>query len=94
MTDLEQFQKSMERELSRFMAPVGEKEKPRAMPSPPPAGTQVQLVVREGRLKPDILFVHDSSKISRLEATIEAERAAREAGWPIIGRVHKVSARR
>lgn len=88
MTDLEQFQRSMEKELNQFLNP--EKPRPRPQAAPPPAGLQVQLIVREGQLKPDVVFVHDSDKISRLEAKIEAERAARDAGWPIIGRVHNI----
>ena len=89
MTDLEHFERSMRRELSHFMDPGKPKQK-RTAPSPPTAGLQVQLIVREGPLKPDTLFIHDSAKISRLEARLEAEKAAKSAGWPIIGRVHDI----
>jgi len=92
MNDLERFERSMKRELSHFMDPDKAKQET-VQPSPPPAGLQVQLIVREGPLKPDTLFIHDSDKISRLEARLEAEKAARDAGWPIIGRVHDIVAR-
>ena len=92
MTDLEHFKRNMERELSHFMNPEKDKQQT-VQPSPPPAGLQVQLIVREGTLKPDTLFIHDSAKISRLEARLEAEKAAKSAGWPIIGRVHDIVTR-
>ena len=48
-------------------------------------GHLVKLAVRTKRLELDTIFEHRSSSISRLEAQMEAEEAAKKAGYPIIG---------
>ncbi len=48
-------------------------------------GHLVKLAVRTKRLELDTLFEHRSTSISRLEAQMEAEEAAKKAGYPIIG---------
>jgi len=45
----------------------------------------VKLAVRTKQLEMDTVFEHVSSSISKLEARMEAERAAKKAGYPIIG---------
>lgn len=93
MTDLEHFERQMRRHLNHFLDPDTTLKPPARPPtaSPPTMkGWQVQLIVRKGPLKPDTLFVHESDKVSKLEARLDAERAAREAGWPTIGRVHDI----
>lgn len=89
MDDLQRFQKRMEQELDQFLNP--EKKPPkRPQVAAPDRGFQVQLIVRSGPLKPDTLFIHDSESISRFEAKMEAEKAARDQGWAIVGRVHDI----
>lgn len=91
MNEAEQFEKGLKRHLEHFSTPPEHRKKVRrSTPSPTVGGYQVQLIVREGRLSPDTLFVHESAKVSQLEAQLDAERAARAAGWPIIGRVHEI----
>ncbi|WP_148252193.1 hypothetical protein [Aidingimonas lacisalsi] len=48
-------------------------------------GHIVQLAVRKKQLEMDTVFEHHSSSISKLEAQMEAEKAARKAGYPIVG---------
>lgn len=66
------------------------KKAPRHAPSFSKTGYLIRLGVRKQRLALDTLFEYTSHKISELEAKIEAERAAREAGYPIIGYVHSI----
>lgn len=54
------------------------------------AGHIVRLAVRKSRMGADIIFEHHSTSISKLEAQMEAEKAARKAGYPIIGHVKDV----
>ena len=79
------FERNMRKHLDAFLNP---KPKPKlGTACPGPKGIKVHLAVRESRLSPDHLFVHQTNSISHLEARIEAERAAKKAGWPIIGYV-------
>lgn len=48
-------------------------------------GHLVRLAVRTRKLETDTVFEHRSTSISKLEAQLEAEKAARQAGYPIIG---------
>ncbi|MFP4138063.1 MAG: hypothetical protein ACLFSR_06875 [Halomonas sp.] len=50
-------------------------------------GHRVKLAVRKRQLDVDTVFEHRSTSISKLEARLEAEKAARKAGYPIIGYV-------
>ncbi|WP_290783427.1 hypothetical protein [Halomonas sp.] len=69
----------------------GEEAKPKAPRSKaagsPRTGHLVKLAVRTKPLELDTVFEHVSSSISRIEAQFEAEKAARKAGYPIIGHV-------
>ena len=47
----------------------------------------IKLAVRKKQLEMDTVFEHVSPSISKLEAQLEAEKAARRAGYPIIGYV-------
>lgn len=61
---------------------------PRSKPAgSPKTGHRVKLAVRTKPLELDTVFEHVSSSISRIEAQLEAEKAARKAGYPIIGHV-------
>ncbi|MBS9405716.1 hypothetical protein KG088_19260 [Halomonas sp. TRM85114] len=53
-------------------------------------GHLVRLGVRKKRLALDEIFEFKSSKISKLEARLDAEKAARNSGYPIIGYVHSI----
>lgn len=91
MREIESWARALEKERDRFLeSPVPRRSTPRPPACPPTSGYRVELIVRTGRLSPDTLFVHESPKVSRLEARIDAERAARAAGWPVVGRVHQV----
>lgn len=72
--------------LARFQNPGDITCFKRARPTSRTPGLTVTLAVREGRLQPDQPFEHQSSSISRLQARIEAEQAARAQGY-IIGYV-------
>ncbi|MCE8004724.1 hypothetical protein [Billgrantia ethanolica] len=50
-------------------------------------GHLVRLAVRTRKLETDTVFEHRSTSISKLEAQLEAEKAAKQAGYPIIGYV-------
>jgi hypothetical protein len=50
-------------------------------------GHLVRLAVRTRKLETDTVFEHRSTSISKLEAQLEAEKAAKQAGYPIVGYV-------
>lgn len=50
----------------------------------------VKLAVRKRQLSMDEIFEYYSPKLSRLEAQIDAEKAAKQAGFPIFGHVHDI----
>ncbi|WP_136067801.1 hypothetical protein [Modicisalibacter radicis] len=50
-------------------------------------GYVVKLAVRNKPLEWDTVFEHQSTSISKLEAQLQAEKAARKAGFRIIGHV-------
>lgn len=56
-------------------------------------GYMIKLAVRKKHLAMDELFEYESSKISKLEAQIDAEKAAKASGYPIIGYVHSIEKR-
>lgn len=65
--------------------------KPKSMgPSVSKVGYVVKLAVRTKRLALDDMFEYTSRKLSELEAKIDAEKAARDAGYPIIGYVYSI----
>jgi len=53
----------------------------------PKTGHLVKLAVRTKPLEMDTVFEHASTSISKIEAQLEAEKAAKKAGYPIIGYV-------
>lgn len=79
MNDLES---ALRKERERFLAPT---PAPRRRPdvARPYPGIKVVLVVRKGRLKPDEVFEYQSNTVSRLDARLQAEAAARQAGYQI-----------
>lgn len=93
MTTIADFERSMRRELDAF----NEKRQQPIMARPyrrirkpqvaAPSGLVVKLAVRRQRLAMDTVFTYVARTVSRLQAQIEAEKAARAAGWPIIGHV-------
>lgn len=72
--------------LANFNNPAGVTNFRRAKPIERTPGLVVALAVRTGRLKPDETFEHQSGSISKLQARIEAEQAARARGY-IVGYV-------
>lgn len=89
------FERRLQDDLAAFQqaAEIPTRHARRHVPSPSVSGFVVQLAVRESRLSPDVLFTHDTHKVSRLEAQIDAERAARAAGYPILGYVVEIARR-
>ena len=88
MNDLQRFERSMLDEIQAFHE--GKPWAPSRKAPEAAVNTQeivVRVAVRTKRLAPDMEFVHYSSKLSELEAKIDAEKAARKAGYPIIGYV-------
>ncbi|MFY0989990.1 hypothetical protein [Halomonas sp. C05BenzN] len=101
-TELSDFEQNMRREIDAFMKPEKRpaRKPPEALSggTARPAGGDtssdafrtghvVKLAVRTRQLEADTVFEHVSPSISRLEAQLEAEKAARQAGYPIIGHV-------
>ncbi|EWG99675.1 hypothetical protein [Halomonas sp. BC04] len=103
-TELQEFEESMRREISAFQNPKQESKRPtrptpdRESKSPGQSassyktGHLVRLAVRTKSLEQDSVFEHHSSSISKLEAQLEAEKAAKKAGYPVIG--HLIEIRR
>lgn len=99
--DLEDFEKSMHKEIDAFLEAGSRPAKPQkatrstTKKSQPPTasasemktGHIVKLAVRTKQLELDTAFEYHSTSISRLEAQMEAEKAANKAGYPIIGYV-------
>lgn len=82
--DLQRFQRRMEQQLAEFQNPA---LKNRRCPSAAVSGhkgIRVEISVRKGKscLNPDIRFIHVSDSLCREIALMEAEKAAREAGYP------------
>lgn len=90
--DVEDFERSIKRELESFLNP--QKPKPKRPDSAHvKSGFIVKLAVRRKRIDMETIFEHESKSISQLEATIEAEKAARKAGYSIIGHTHSIEPR-
>ncbi|MFG6177703.1 hypothetical protein ACGTN6_10695 [Halomonas sp. THAF12] len=98
--ELDDFEKTMHQEIDAFLKAEPDNAKRSARPSPgaekpdarPKAseirtGHIVKLAVRTKQLEMDTTFEYHSSSISKLEAQMEAEKAARQAGYPVIGYV-------
>lgn len=85
--DMEAFEKAAQQRIEEFCNPSLKKKRPNIRTPRPDQGFTVTLAVRLKRLAMDELFIFKSKSISRLEAKIEAEQAARQAGYPIVGYV-------
>lgn len=86
MTDLDAFEKGLSKQLRQFVTPLP--PRPKARPAAKPvAGLSVCLVVRRPGEVSDYQFTHQTNTISKFQARIEAEHAARKAGWPIVAYV-------
>ena len=85
--DMEAFERAAQQRIEEFLDPGLKQQRPNTPIARPDPGYTVTLAVRLKRLALDEVFVHRSRSISRMEAKIEAEQAARKAGWPIIGYV-------
>ncbi|QFU00861.1 hypothetical protein FIU83_04325 [Halomonas sp. THAF5a] len=102
-TELSEFEQVMRRQIEDFMSPKKGEAKRRdtkatpAAPAPkaprskaagaPKTGHRIKLAVRTKPLEMDTEFEHISTSISKVEAQLEAEKAAKKAGYPIIGYV-------
>ncbi|MDI6004280.1 MULTISPECIES: hypothetical protein [Cobetia] len=101
-TTIQQFEENMKRELERYVrsstAPASSTSpgtSPRVRPEAPRArktttplkGLRVTLGVKQKRLALEEPFTVQTDSISRVEARIQAEKAARKAGWKIISHV-------
>ncbi len=53
-------------------------------------GYLVRLAVRKKQLAMDEMFEFQSDKLSKLEARLDAEKAAKKAGYPIVGYVYSI----
>ena len=53
-------------------------------------GHIVRLAVRRKQIALDEMFEYRSDKLSKLEARLDAEKAAKKAGYPIIGYVYSI----
>lgn len=60
------------------------KRKKKATPPKEKGVYRVHLRVREKRIAVDNVFTYVSNKISRLEAELDARKAAKDAGWNIV----------
>ena len=99
---VEQFEENMKRELDKFVrstnrtasstsretAPRARPEAPRARETTTPLkGLRVTLGVKNKRLAWEQPFTVQTDSISKVQAKIQAEKAARKAGWKIISHV-------
>ncbi|WP_163557565.1 hypothetical protein [Halomonas sp. NO4] len=92
--ELDAFERNALRHIKAFLDPERAKSQRTHRVGQPPRGTRVRLAVRRKRLDVDSEFIHDSDSISFLEARFDAEKAARAAGYPVIGYVIEYEARR
>lgn len=82
MTELRNFADTLAREIEAYE--IGEPSRRRAkVIARPTQGLTVRLAVREHRLAPDQILVHESASISKLQARLEAEQAARAKGLTV-----------
>lgn len=82
------FEQGLKRHLRNFT-----EGKPKAVPPTAYAPTgklKVTLKVRKKQLAIDEFFDHTVDTLSELHAEVEARKAARAAGWPIIAYVQDI----
>lgn len=81
----------VENVTGRNPAPASNSErKVRAAHRPNSTVHIVKLGVRRKHIALNEIYTFESSKISRLEARLDAEKAAREAGYPIVGYLYSI----
>lgn len=95
MTDtLQDFERGLRKHLNAFNDPEPARKARRAVPDHgAKTGWIVTLAVRKKRLATDTRYIFESTSVSRLEAQLEAEKAARKDGWPIVGYVVSMESR-
>lgn len=99
---IEDFEETIKKELDRFVKssrPTSDSNSPypttsKRSPAPrarktttPLKGLRVTLGVKQRRLALEEPFTVQTDSISKVEARIQAEKAARKAGWKIISHV-------
>lgn len=86
--ELERWKRNLQRSLDDWHEP--EKAKQRRKPNQTGKvrkGLRVRLAVREKQRVTDHVFSFDSTSISPLQARIEAQQAAYDAGWDVVAYV-------
>lgn len=73
--------------------PANQRPSRKAYPDSYKTGYIVRLAVRKKKIAFDEMFEFESHKLSKLEAQLDAEKAARKAGYPIIGYVYSIEKR-
>lgn len=87
MDNLQQFERHARQRLEEYLKPELKQQRRNPRIDRPNQGVTVILAVRQPGSLQDIRFTHQAKTISRLEARLEAEKAARIAGYPVIGYV-------
>lgn len=81
------FEEQLSRSIDDFLSSPEERGRRKNVRTAKPGGLHVTLAVRRHGKISDERFEHQTETISKLQARLEAEKAARDAGWPIIGYV-------
>lgn len=89
----QQLHRRLLRERDAYLSPEATRRPAFRPEAPVRHGYRVELIVRQRGYVSEHLFVHESDKLSQLEARLDAERAAREAGYPVVGRLHAITRR-
>lgn len=84
MEENKQFERAIRKHIDHFLSP---KKKPRKPQVATTKGLTVILAVRMKTIAHNEEFVCHTNSISKLQARIDAERAARAAGWKQIAYV-------
>lgn len=88
--DLASFERDAKRAIEAFNKPkssAASRRPPQVKRSPQVKGLRISLAVRTEQYISNDVFTHDSSTLSRVQAVIEAERAARAAGYTKIAHI-------
>ena len=85
---LQAFEQNLSKHIKSFVG--GRAEIPPPTAYAPEGKLKVTLKVRKKQLAPDEFFEHTEDTLSELQAEIEAKKAARAAGWPIVAYVQDV----
>lgn len=101
--ELQALEEGAKRQIENFTRPSKATQRPvkeekvlgvvttRQRPRPKPQvtrGIKVILNVKDRRITLDEHFIYQTDTISKLDARLQAERAARDAGWKYIGTVY------